>query len=197
MSILTPPVDPEANSAHTGISFPYFFAKDRLENSKAGSTSGALGGHGKESRTNLNRTCLLLVFLDRRKSVMIWTYPAYAGISRATVTQYPRIIPFRKPQSLHISLMTPPKRLSVTAPYCPCILTLNISTSIQSVGNRQEEYPAWLTRTRKYSIGCPCHSTCNSYLFQWKIGKGRDDSFWSAIGSEKERVDTSNPEKGT
>lgn len=57
------------------------------------------------------------------------THPAYAGISRTTVTQYPRMMPFLKPQSLHMSLTTARKRLSPGEPYWPCMRTLNISTT--------------------------------------------------------------------
>lgn len=39
------------------------------------------------------------------------------------------MIPFLKPQSRHISVTTARSRLSVEAPYWPCIRTLNISTA--------------------------------------------------------------------
>lgn len=43
------------------------------------------------------------------------------------------MIPFRNPQSLHISRTTAESRLSVAAPYCPCIRTLNISTAMHTI----------------------------------------------------------------
>ena len=55
-------------------------------------------------------------------------YPAYAGISLATVTQNPRITPLRNPHSRHISRNTTESFLSSARPYWPCILTLKSST---------------------------------------------------------------------
>ncbi len=43
-------------------------------------------------------------------------------------TQYPRMIPFRKPYFTHISLTVARSVLSSLEPYWPCIRTLNIST---------------------------------------------------------------------
>ena len=41
--------------------------------------------------------------------------------------------PLRNPHSAHISLATTRNRLSDGFPYCPCILTLNISTGLARI----------------------------------------------------------------
>jgi hypothetical protein len=51
-------------------------------------------------------------------------------IQPSAFTQYPRMIPFRKPHCDHISFTTSRRRLSVAEPYWACIRTLNISTGL-------------------------------------------------------------------
>ena len=134
------------------------------------------------------------------------THAPYAGISRATVAQKPRIIPFRRPQVLQVSPTTVRSRLSPGSPYCPCIFTLKSSTTKPGGrGNiessfQMEVYPGrdmtGRTGACENRVDGTGHRSCQGHLGKSNMREGCNNTLRDVVCSKEERVDCCNANQG-
>lgn len=82
------------------------------------------------------------------------------------------MMPRLKPQPLHISDATVRSRLSETAPYWPCIRTLNISTIKQGRTRRYSEWRSDLPGLARMAFAAPAIAPAIAISFRERSGNG-------------------------